>query len=532
MGRHGEPGVTEVLAERRQLNADELPADQLPLPPLIADVGIEDRHAYRRTVERLRERRITLPTFAELAAGQPSTGKPSDGSRPRLDGVDPDAPDPANLFRIHWYNSRSRREHRRTPEHIVLPRSLTGVDARIVVMLGALFPMIRSHKLLAAYACLVPRLASGRFDPTTQRAVWPSTGNYCRGGVALSRVLGCRGVAMLPEGMSAERFHWLEEWVTNPEDIIRTPGSESNVREIYERCDELARDPSNVILNQFAEYGNHLVHREVTGAALAHVFETLAESEPDLRLAAFVSASGSAGTLGAGDELKERYGTKIVAAEALECPTLLLNGFGEHNIQGIGDKHVPLIHNVFNTDLVVDVSDRATDQLNLLSNSAPGRRYLAGEGVPDEVLEALDLFGLSGLCNVVAAIKTATHYGLGENDVVMTVATDAAAMYRSEAPKALARYFDGEFTEREAARVVGEHLLGADDADVLSLTVAERTRIFNLGYFTWVEQRGLSVEEFTARAQPRFWQALRGALDRWDGLIEDLNGEVRAAAPA
>jgi cysteine synthase len=519
--------MSEALAEHRDPEADGLPADQLPLPSLIADVGIADRRVYRRTVKRLRERRITLPTFAQLAAGEASGG-----SRSRLDGVDPDAPDPANLFRIHWYNSRSRREHRRIPDHVILPRSLTGVDARIVVLLGALFPMIRSHKLLAAYACLVPRLASGRFDPTTQRAVWPSTGNYCRGGVALSRVLGCRAVAVLPEGMSAERFHWLEEWVANPEDIIRTPGSESNVREIYERCDELATDPSNVILNQFAEYGNHLVHREVTGAALAHVFETLAESEPDLRLAAFVSASGSAGTLGAGDKLKERYRTKIVAVEALECPTLLLNGFGEHNIQGIGDKHVPLIHNVFNTDLVVDVSDRATDQLNLLLNSAAGRRYLARGGVPDEVLDALDLFGLSSLCNVVAAIKTAKQYGLGENDVVMTVATDGAAMYRSEAPKALKRYFDGEFTERQAARVVGEHLSGADDAHVLALKLAERTRIFNLGYFTWVEQRGLSLEEFTARAQPRFWQALRGALDRWDRLIEDLNGEVRASASA
>ena len=496
--------------------------DALSLPPLLAEPGIVDRRAYERTVRLLRERRTTLPTFRQLAS--PLAPRSGGGD---LEGVDPDAPDPANLFRIHWYNSRSRRERRQIPDHIVLPRSLTGVDARIVVLLGALFPMIHSHKLLAAYACLVPRLASGRFDPVTQRAVWPSTGNYCRGGIALSRVLGCRGVAVLPEGMSAERFRWLEEWVTKPEDIVRTTGSESNVREIYERCDELAADPANVILNQFAEYGNHLVHREVTGRALSHVYETLRGTEPDLRLAAFVSASGSAGTLGAGDYLKERHGAKIVAVEALECPTLLLNGFGDHNIQGIGDKHVPLIHNVFNTDLVVAISDRATDELNLLLNSALGRRHLvARAGVPEDIVDALDLFGLSSLCNVVAAIKTARHYRLGENDVVMTVATDGAAMYRSEVPKALAKYAEGDVSDRDAARIVGQHLLGADDADVLELTRADQTRIFNLGYYTWVEQRGVSLDAFMVRATQEFWQGLRRGLELWDGLIDELNRAV------
>jgi cysteine synthase len=489
---------------------------------LSSDTAVADRNAYRRTVDHLRERGIVLPTFAELAAGT----VPED-----LAEVDPDAPDAGNLFRIHWYNARSRRESVRVPEHVVLPRSLTGVDARIVVLLGALFPMIRSHKLLAAYAGLAPRLVTGRFDPTAQRAVWPSTGNYCRGGVALSRVLGCRGVAVLPEGMSAERYRWLEEWITSPEDVVRTPGSESNVREIYEKCDELAADPSNVILNQFSEYGNHLIHWQATGRALERVFEALADSAPALRLAAFVSASGSAGTLGAGDYLKERHGTKIVVAEALECPTLLQNGFGEHNIQGIGDKHVPLIHNVMNTDLVVDVSDRATDELNVVLNSPAGRGYLAERrGVPIDTVEALDLFGLSSLCNVVAAIKTARHYELCEDDVVLTVATDGAAMYRSEASTALRKYFGGQFSERDATRVVRQHLLEADDSDVLELTPSERRRIFNLGYFTWVEQRGVSLDAFTARAEPEFWRTLRGALEAWDRSIEELNSEVAAAA--
>ncbi|HXG26146.1 MAG TPA: pyridoxal-phosphate dependent enzyme [Candidatus Binatia bacterium] len=500
------------------------PVAGLRASELLPGSDILDRRAYERTVRLLRDRAIRLPTFAELATGQPDAPG-------HLATVDPDAPDPDNLGRIHWYNGRSRRDRIPVPAHVVLPKQMTGVDAPIVVLLGALFPMIHSHKLLAAYACLVPRLATGRFDPTTQRAVWPSTGNYCRGGVALSRVLGCRGVAVLPEGMSEERFRWLEAWVTDPADIVRTPGSESNVREIYERCEELARDPANVVLNQFAEFGNHVVHRVVTGRAIEHAFEAFAERRPSARLAAFVAASGSAGTLGAGDYLKERHGTRIAVAEAVECPTLLRNGFGEHNIQGIGDKHVPLIHNVLNTDFVVGVSDRATDQLSVLANSTAGRAWLADEaGVPDDVIATLELFGLSSLCNVVAAIKTAKHYRLGEDDVIATVATDGAAMYRSEHAKVLRRDFGGEFTDRDASRVFGQHLLGVDDADTLELTLAERTRIFNLGYFTWVEQRGVSIEAFSERARPAFWQDLASLSGEWDEAIGRLNEDVALGA--
>ena len=315
----------------------------------MTSLGLEhdviDRDTYHRTVEWFRSAGILLPTFAQLAA--PAT-LPAEILR-SLAGVQPDEADPRNLFRVHWYNDRDRAGQAAVPVHVVLPAELTGVDARIVVALGDLFPMIRAHKVLAAYGCLVPRIVTGAFDPAWDRAVWPSTGNYCRGGVAISRLMGCRGVAVLPEGMSRERFAWLEDWVTDPGDIIRTPGTESNVKEIYDKCAELAADPGHVIFNQFAEFGNHLVHYQCTGRALEAVFDSLAEAEPSspgLRLRAFVSASGSAGTLGAGDYLKERHGAKIVAAEALECPTMLANGFGEHNIQGIGDKHIPLIHNV------------------------------------------------------------------------------------------------------------------------------------------------------------------------------------------
>ena len=316
----------------------------------MSSLGVEDHlvdpDVRDRAVAHFRAAGIVLPTLGELADPTRIPAPIADA----LTKVGPDEADPRNLFRIHWYNDATRTSSVAVPGHVVLPEELTGVDARIVVVFGDRFPMIRAHKVLAAYACLVPRIVTGRFDPTAQRAVWPSTGNYCRGGVAISRILGCRGVAVLPEGMSQERFGWLRDWVASPEDIITTPGTESNVREIYDACDELALDPTNVVINQFAEFGNHLAHWLCTGRALGAVFEHLRDTDQDLRLRAFVAASGSAGTLGAGDHLKEAYGAAVVAVEALECPTMLRNGFGSHNIQGIGDKHIPLIHNVHNTD--------------------------------------------------------------------------------------------------------------------------------------------------------------------------------------
>ncbi len=496
----------------------------------MSSLGVEDHvvdpQTRDRAVAHFRSADIVLPTLGELADPSRIPAAVTEALR----SVGPDEADPRNLFRIHWYNDATRVARTPVPDHVVLPKELTGVDARIVVALGDRFPMIRAHKVLAAYACLAPRIVTGGFDPATQRAVWPSTGNYCRGGVAISRILGCRGVAVLPEGMSQERFDWLRQWVVSPEDIVTTPGTESNVREIYEACDELALDPGNVILNQFAEFGNHLVHRLCTGQALGAVFEHLRAAAPELRLRAFVSASGSAGTLGAGDHLKEAYGAAIVAVEALECPTLLRNGFGEHNIQGIGDKHVPLIHHVHSTDFVTAVSDRATDQLSVLFDEPAGLAYLADRrGVPAATLDALASFGLSSICNVVAAVKLAKHLDLGPEDVIVTVATDGAPMYESERRRILARDFADGFDDAAAAGVFGRWLLGADTSDLLETTTRDRDRIFDLGYYTWVEQRGTSVEDFVARREPEFWEGLRTRLDAWDELIADFNARTGVA---
>ena len=488
--------------------------------------GLVDPHAYGRAIERFREQRIVLPTFSELA----DPGKIPERVQDALASIGPDEPHPLNLFRVHWYNDDARRGRAEVPAHLVLPSSLTGVQARIVVALGNRFPMIDAHKVLAAYGCLAPRVITGQFDPSRHKAIWPSTGNYCRGGVAISRIMGCRGVAVLPEGMSRERFEWLQQWVVEPEDIIRTPGTESNVKEIYDVCAELSKDPANIVLNQFAEFGNHLIHYLCTGRAVERVFEDLRAKEPGLRLRGFTAATGSAGTLGAGDYLKEQHGSMVVAVEALECPTLLANGFGEHNIQGIGDKHVPLIHNVTNTDVVTAVSDVATDQLLILFNTDVGRRYLTErKGVSPEVVGRLGDLGLSSICNVVAAIKTSKYFELGPDDVIVTVATDGAAMYGSEVGQLSARHYPEGFDELAAAEAFGRHVLGAAVDHLLELSHADRNRVFNLGYFTWVEQQGVPLEEFEARRSQVFWREMREVIPVWDQLIEEFNGRTGAA---
>jgi cysteine synthase len=497
------------------------------MPRLGLEQSIVDRRNYDHSVERFRAAGILLPTFAQLA----DPARIPSALREALAGIDPDAQHALNLFRVHWFNARDRRHGAAVPVVVEAPQELTGVRARIVLLAGDRFPMIRTHKVLAAYACLAPRIVTGQFDPTLHRAIWPSTGNYCRGGVAISRIMNCRGVAVLPEGMSRERFEWLERWVAEPgTDIIRTPGSESNVKEIYDRCAQLEEDPRNVVFNQFCEFGNYLAHYLCTGKAVETVVEKLRQEAPGLRLRAFVSASGSAGTLGAGDYLKERHGVKVVAAEALECPTLLYNGFGDHNIQGIGDKHIPLIHNVMNNDVVTAVSDVATDSLGLLLNEPAGRRYLASRrGVAAAFLEQAPSLGLSSLCNLVGAIKTAKYFDWGPDDVIVSVATDGAEMYGSERRKVLDARFAGGFDEIAAAEVFGQHLLGCTTDHLIELRETDRHRIFNLGYYTWVEQQKVPIATFEARRDQKFWRELHAIVPRWDQMIAEFNQRTGVA---
>ena len=494
---------------------------------LITQLGLAntvvDEKALSNSVKRFAEQKIVLPTFAQLA--DPSTIPASITA-----GVHKDAPDARNLFRVHWYNDMDGNRVD-VPNYVVLPQALTGVESPIVVAFGDRFPMITAHKVLAAFSCFVPRVITGQFDPTRHRAVWPSTGNYARGGIAISRILGSRGVAVLPAGMSQERFDWLDKWVADPADIVRTPGTESNVKEIYDACNELAKDPENFILNQFCEFGNHVGHYAVTGTALAHIYEHFRENSDNknLRLAAFTSATGSAGTIAAGDKLKDVYGTKVVAVEALECPTMLENGFGEHNIQGIGDKHVPLIQNVMNTDVVVAVTDRATDELDVMFNTPAGKEYMATRlGLSADLIDALEHFGFSAICNVIAAIKTAKLLNYGPDDVLITIATDGGALYPSERVKTLARRFNNDFTAVDAAEVFGEHMGAIGTDSMIDCTERDRNRIFNLGYYTWVEQQGTPLDVFEARRSQSFWRHIRTYQPVWDNLITEFNARVSA----
>ena len=482
--------------------------------PQIRDTNEE---VCKRTARRFREAGIRLPTIAELA--RPSPGGPAAQA---LAGVDPDAPDARNLYRVHWHNAADRRGFTPVPEHIVVPAELTGVDAKIIVALGNRFPMIRAHKVLAAYGCLVARLVTGGFDPERQRAVWPSTGNYCRGGIAISRILGCRGVAVLPEGMSRERFEWLE---TVSGEIIKTPGSESNVKEIFDKCWELRESGQDLaIFNQFDEFGNYLWHHEITGPAVLEVLERIMGPKDSFQ--GFMSATGSAGTIACGDFLKKQFPTsKIVASEALQCPTLLRNGFGEHRIEGIGDKHVPWIHNVKNLDMVVAVDDEIPISLMRLFNEPAGKTYLATKGVSAAMLDVLDLLGISCIGNLVTAIKFARYFELGEHDIVMTVLTDSMEMYASRLTEL--NQERGEFTANDAAAAYARNIEGLTIDNMEELTYYGRKRIHNLKYYTWVEQQGKTYAEIQQQwYDDDYWNSIPANVDQIDALIEEFNAKT------
>ena len=462
-----------------------------------------------KTSEYFKKKGVILPKVSELC----NPHSINEDVKNKLKTVDKDSIDPLNLFRVHWFNNRDHSSFSKVPEHIVLPSEFTGVEAKIIVNIGRLFPLITAHKVLAAYGCLLPRILNGTFDYEKHKAVWPSTGNYCRGGVAISRILGLKSVAILPEGMSKERFAWLEKWVENKNDIIKTTGTESNVKEIYDTCNELAKDPNNVIINQFSEYYNYAIHRAVTGPSLERSFKKV-KGDSNLKARFYVSASGSSGTLAAGDYLKERLLSKIAVVEATECPTLLYGGYGEHNIQGIGDKHVPLIHNVMNTDFVVGISDQATNYLNLIFNTEIGQKYLIEKkGLEDKLVKRFPEFGFSSIANILASIKLAKYMNLSSDDAILTVATDGADLYSTELEK-IKKDFVGSFDTTACAELYGQYFQGATTDHMLELSQRDKERVFNLGYYTWVEQQGVDLSHFEARRNQDFWdQHLQSMLD-------------------
>ena len=396
----------------------------------------------KRTVQRAKERNIIIPTFAQMK----DPALIPDGVKARLRNVGLWDVNSLNLFRITWKNEPvARGGGFGGVNYLELPPALTGVKARIIALVGKWFPT-GSHKVGATFGCLVPRLVTGQFDPTYQKAVWPSTGNYCRGGAYNATLLACQSIAILPAEMSRERFEWLSRLAG---EVIATPGCESNVKEIFDKCWELRETRQDIVIfNQFDEFGNHLWHYEVTGHAMEEVLRQ--EMGPRDSYRGVVLTTGSAGTIGCGDYLKEIFpASKVAASEALQCPTLLLNGFGGHRIEGIGDKHVPWIHNLRNTDLVMAIDDQACMSLARLFNEPAGRAYLIKQGVPEELVGQLDLLGISSIANVLSCIKFARWYELGEQDIVLTVFTDSMELYQSRLQGLHEEH--GEYTELDAA---------------------------------------------------------------------------------
>lgn len=480
------------------------------------DLTIHQRQL-EHNIQKARESGVIIPTFENMR--NPETVPAP--VRERLAHVGLWDVDPLNLFRITWKNEpvQSGGLYRDVPNYIELPPALTGVKARIVALVGKWFPT-GCHKVGASFGCLVPRLVTGQFDATYHRAVWPSTGNYCRGGAFNSRLLGVRSVAILPAGMSKERFDWLNQIAG---EVIATPGCESNVKEIFDKTHELRQEPDCMIFNQFEEMGNHLWHYQITGRAIQEVFEHI--KGPGDKLSGACFTSGSAGTIGCGDYLKEVYpGLKLAVGEALQCPTILNNGFGDHRIEGIGDKHIPWIHNVKNTDMVIDIDDEDSQRLLRLFNEPAGHDYLRSVGVDEDTIANLSLLGISGIANLLCCVKMAKYYELTGHDVVATVLTDSADMYRSRIQELADQY--GPYDGTAAAVDHALHLLGLRTDTMAELNYYDRKRVHNLKYYTWVEQQGRTAQELNDLWYGTVWDDVHGQADALDELIRAFNEET------
>ncbi len=479
-----------------------------------------DKKVLAKNIERAREAGIIIPNYRQM---RDPAGQIPEKLKAKLRDVGLWDINPLNLFRITWKNERTTHGGGfGGPNFIELPSALTGTPARIICMVGKYFPT-GCHKVGASFGCLAPRLVTGQFDAVEQKAVWPSTGNYCRGGAFNSRLLGCQSVAILPEGMSRERFDWLKQIAG---EVIATPGTESNVKEIFDKTAEIrATRPDCLIFNQFDEMGNYMWHYNVTGSAIAEAFESM---RGEKSFAGVCLTSGSAGSLASGDYLKQRYPySKIGVAEALQCPTILNNGYGAHRIEGIGDKHIPWVHNVRNTDIAAAIDDNDSMAILRLFNEPAGKAFLTNElGIAGEDVDALALMGISGISNMLASIKFAKYYELTEKDVVATILTDSVEMYLSRLDEL--RGEEGEYTPARAAADYAASLRGQRTDNLLELTYAERKRVHHLKYYTWVEQQGRTAEELGDQwhRQDKTFEAVQKQTAQVDDLIDSFNEEV------
>lgn len=479
------------------------------------ETEIVDQAVLDKTIALCRERNVILPTFEQLAHPDKIPAKIVE----KLKGIGLWDTNPLNLFRISWHNDIKTGGFGDV-NCLHIPECISGVKSPIYVMIGKRFPT-GCHKVGATYGPLVSRLVRGAFDPTKQKALWPSTGNYCRGGAFNSSLLGCPAIAVLPEEMSKERFDWLKKIGA---EVYATPGCESNVKEIFDKAKELTKTGSGVVvnLNQFEEFANPVFHYNVTGPAMEEVFNKY--KKPNSRFAGICLNQGSAGTIASGMYLHKIFPhLKVGCSEALQCPTLLNNGFGGHRIEGIGDKHVPWILNAKDQDCLVGIDDEAAVQVFRLFSTPEGKAVLKQNGATDEQIEDLSNLGISGVANVLGLIKMAKHYEFTEKDILVTVATDSAEMYQSRLEELEAK--EGKYSDVKAYANYYRYLLGETDVNLEELTYATRRRIHNLKYYTWVEQQNKSIEELNAQwYDDDYWDnQLLHTVKRFDELINEFN---------
>jgi len=400
--------------------------------------------------------------------------------------------DPYNLFNITWRGP----DHR--VRHIVLPKDLTGVAANIVVLVGRCFPS-GSHKVGPAYATLMEGELAGEIMPGVNTVIGPSTGNFGIGVAYISRLMGYPAVVIMPDGMSPERYRRIRQYGG---DLDLTPGSESDVILVLRRTEEYKKDARNKVLAQFELLPNYRFHRYVTGRSALEA----AKHHGNGRVAAFVSAPGSAGTLAAGDEIKARFPDCFICAlEPKECPTLFNNGRGTHRIEGIGDKMVTLIHNVLTTDYLALIHDQDCI-LGLELVERQGRlleRMLhQAEG---QLAPLAGVFGISGICNVLGAIRFARHLNLGPDDNVVTVATDGFDRYPSVLSELEER--NGPLSEAVLQGWFEAVFRSYDPQAILDVRPPEqKRRLFGYKQQLWSEF-GYSHTYLGVMQSPSFWDA-------------------------
>ena len=449
---------------------------------------------------------VSGPTYAEMSDPMLlSTAMRSQACAGRTHELDP-----INLYNINWKNSGAE------PDSLLLPKELTGVQANIIVLSGRNFPS-GSMKVGPAYATLAEQEALCGLRPGDKTVIGPSTGNFGIGTAYVSTLKGYPAIVVMPDNMSEERYARIR---TYEGALDLTPGTESDVILTLERTHQeyVSRPDKYVVLAQFELLPNYRFHRHVTGASVAQA----ARAHGNGRVAAFVSAPGSAGTLAAGDYLKSLWAdSKIVALEPRECSTLYDGGQGQHRIEGIGDKMVTLIHNVYNTDLLMLIHDEDTVRgMEVIQN---GTQVLVDRlGVPS--VDACNLYGKFGpscICNIIGAIKTAKYLGLGPEDNVVTIATDSYDRYPSVSRR-LHESNGGAPTDDQLEMWAKSAFLGASLGEIVDLNTSgqhERLQAMKRALWTRFGYDGAYIDSMAGQ---EFWDAEYARIEEIDPVIAQL----------